>query len=131
MHALCDRSVRRLTAAIAGLALYLQLAFAGPGLLTIGAPGDPIASLAEHALCLAAQTGGSQQPADDAPAVPAHDHSLFCCLWHPLPGVAPQAAQATRPVAYAIVAVAERAGSASRPGPYRGPANARAPPALA
>ncbi len=131
MHALRDSSVSRLTAAIAGLALYLQLAFGGPGMLALGDPGDPVAALAEHALCLAAQTENHQQPGDNSPAVPVHDHGLFCCLWHPLPYVTPLAAQATLPVAYAIVALAERNASALISGPHRGPANARAPPALA
>lgn len=134
MHALRDNWVKRLTAVIAGLALYLQLAFAGPGTLALAAPGDPVTALAEHALCLAAQTGNAQQqPADNSPATPAHDHdhALFCCLWHAQPWVASQAALAPLPVAYAPVAHVEWGDSPLIPGPHRGPANARAPPALA
>ena len=80
------------------------------------------------------QSGAAQPaaPADNAPVAPAHDHGALCCLWHTLPGVAPQAALAPLPVAYA----ARRAPTSPAtppfiPGPRRGPANARAPPPLA
>lgn len=131
MHALRDRSVKRLLAAITGVALYLQLAFAGPGMLALGAPTDSAGLLAEHALCLAAQTGNHQQPADNGPTAPAHDHSIFCCLWHPLPGVAAQAAAPPLPVNYATLAPSEPNAAALIAGPRHHPANARAPPILA
>jgi len=131
MNVLRDRSVRRLSAVLAGLALYLQLAFAGPGMLAHAAPSDTIGALAEHALCLAGESGTKPQPADDTPALPGHDHTLFCCLWHPLPGVAPQAAAAPLPVAYATVAHSEFSVLPITAGPLHGPANARAPPTLA
>lgn len=130
MHALRDSSASRLLAAIAGLALYLQLAFAGPGMLALGDPTGSVGLLAEHALCLAAQTGSDQQPADNVPTAPAHDHSIFCCLWHPLPGVAPQAAAALLPVSYASLAPSEPDAAALLSGPRHRPANARAPPIL-
>ena len=129
MHALRDSSVRGLTAVIAALALYLQLAFAGPGMLTLGASSDSAGLLAEHALCLAGG-GGQPQPADNAPAAPAHDHGTFCCLWHPLPGVTPLAAAAPLPVSYASIAQSEP-GIATLISELRHrPANARAPPIL-
>lgn len=131
MHALRDNPVRRLLAAIAGVALYLQLAFAGPGMLALGAPAGSVGLLDAHALCLGAQTGNRQQPADNGPAAPAHDHSIFCCLWHPLPGVAPQAAAPPLPVNYASIAPSEPDAAALIPGPRHRTANARAPPALA
>jgi len=129
MNVLRDSSVRRLSVALAGLAFYLQLAFAGPSMFALASLPGSIDELALHAMCGAAQTENHSQPGDNTPAPPTHDHALFCCLWHPLPGVAPQAVQAALPIAYAIVALAERDGSALVPGPYHGAANARAPPA--
>jgi hypothetical protein len=131
MHALRDNSIRRLSAAIAGLALYLQLAFAGLGALPPIAAGATADALGGHALCLADESGGEKQPANNAPTVPAHDHGVFCCLWHPLPGVAPQVAAAPLPVSYANVEPSERGVAALIPSPRHSPANARAPPALA
>jgi hypothetical protein len=131
MHALRDSSVRRLSAAIAGLALYLQLAFAGLGALPPIAAGATADALGGHALCLVDESGSDKQPANNAPTAPAHDHTLFCCLWHPLPGVAPQAATAPLSVSYANVAPSEFGVAALIPSPRHRPANARAPPALA
>jgi hypothetical protein len=131
MNVLRDNPVRRLSAALAGLALYLQLAFAGPGMLTHVAPPDAVGALAEHALCLASESGTKPQPANNAPTLPGHDHTLFCCLWHPLPGVAPQTAAAPLPVAYATVAHGELGSLPIISGPSHGPGNARAPPTLA
>jgi hypothetical protein len=133
MIGLRDKSFRRVTALVVGLALYLQLAFASGGMLAAGAPAGSADTLAEHALCLAGEGGTPQPtaPADNAPAVPAHDHAAFCCLWHQLPSVAPQAAAAPVPVPYATVAHDPTGDTAPIPGPHRGPANARAPPALA
>jgi hypothetical protein len=125
------QTVRRVSAAFAGLALYLQLALAGPGMLSLVAPSDSINFLAAHALCLAAQAENQQRPADGAPAAPVHDHTLFCCIWHPLPGDTPQAAQAVIPIGYAIVAVNECNEPVLVPGSHHGLANARAPPVLA
>jgi hypothetical protein len=130
MNGMRDRRMMRFGAFVVGIALYLQLAIVGAGALpaTSAVTAD---ALAEHALCLASGGGAPAQPADDAPAAPIHDHTLFCCLWHSLPGIPPQTAQAAVPVAYAIAALTERDGSALIPGPHRGPANARAPPTLA
>lgn len=129
MNVLRDSSVRRFSAALAGLALYLQLAFAGPGMLALAASSDPIDQLAAHALCLGGGSSTNPQPADGAPTPPGHDHSLFCCLWHPLPGVAPQTALPPAPVAYATIALRDLGNLPVIPGPSHGPANARAPPA--
>ena len=49
---------------LAGLALYLQLAFASWGALATQA--EPVDALAEHALCLATQDGSSQPAASVA-----------------------------------------------------------------
>jgi hypothetical protein len=129
MKLLRDSSVRRLSAALAGLALYLQLAFAGPGMLALAASSDSIDQLAAHALCLGGGSSTDPQPADGGPTLPGHDHSLFCCLWHPLPGVAPQAALPPALVAYATIALRDLGRLALVNGPSHGPANARAPPA--
>jgi hypothetical protein len=128
MHALRDSTVRRLLAAIASLALYLQLAFAGPGMLALSVSPDTVGSLAEHALCLAAPGGERQQPADNGPAAPVHDHSDFCCLWHPLSGLASQTTATPLPVGYASVTPSELGTAALISGPRHRPANARAPP---
>lgn len=125
-----DRRFRRFGAFVAGLALYLQLAFVGAGALPVTA-GVPADALGQHALCLAGGGNAPAQPADNAPAPPTHDHTLFCCLWHSLPSIAPQTAQAAAPIAYTIVALTKPDSAALTRGPYRGPGNARAPPALA
>ena len=131
MNALRDSSVRRLSVALAGLALYLQLAFAGPGMLALAAPSTSFNQLDAHALCLAGGGEAQPQPADNAPGAPAHDHTLFCCLGHLLPGVAPQAASTSLPVSYAAAALVEPGGAALVAAPRHKPANARAPPTLA
>lgn len=100
-------------------------------MLALGVPSNSTDFLAEHALCLAAQSESRQQPADDSPAAPAHDHGIFCCLWHPLPGVAPQAAAAPLLVSYASLAPTEPEAATLISAPRHRPANARAPPALA
>jgi hypothetical protein len=130
MVGLRTQSLRRFGASLAGLALYLQLTFASWGMLAT--PSEPADAFGGHALCLAG-IGGTTQPTAPAntPAAPAHDHAALCCLWHALPGVAPQAALAPLPVAYAGIAHSERGDTAFIPGPQRGPANARAPPTLA
>lgn len=131
MIGLRDSRVTRLGALLAGLALYLQLAFASWSTLVLTAATDPANAFGGHALCLA-DGGVLPQPAAPAntPTPPAHDHSSFCCLWHSLPAVAPMAAQAPQPVTYAAVIHAEAGGLTFIPGPHRGPANARAPPIL-
>ena len=129
MKLLRDSSVRCLSAAFSGLALYLQLAFAGPGMLAAAASSPSIDQLAAHALCLGGASNTDPQPAHGGPTLPGHDHSLFCCLWHPLPGVAPQAALPPAPVAYATIALRDLGNLPVIPGPSHGPANARAPPA--
>jgi hypothetical protein len=133
MIGLRDKSWRRLGASLAGLALYLQLAFASWGMLSVAAPGEPGDALAGHALCLAASGGAATPaaPSDGAPVAPAHDHLASCCLFHSLPGITPQAALPPQPLVYAGVAHHARGGDAIVPGPRHGPANARAPPTLA
>jgi hypothetical protein len=130
MIALRDKSWRRFGATLAGLALYLQLAFAGWGMLALATPGDAADALGGHALCLAGDRDAAQPtaPADSGPVAPVHDHGAFCCLWHPLPGLTPQAALTPRPIAYAAIGHDERAASTFHPGPHRGSAKARAPP---
>jgi hypothetical protein len=132
MIAMRDKTLRRLGASLAGLALYLQLAIAGSGMLALATPDAPADGLGEHSLCLADSSGATRPaaPADNAPAAPSHDHSAFCCLWHTLPGVAPQSAAAAEPFLYARLARATPGHAPALPGPQRGPANARAPPPL-
>jgi hypothetical protein len=128
MHALRDSVVSRLLAAVASMALYLQLAFAAPGMLALSASPDTVGSLAEHALCLGAPSGNRQQPADNGPVAPVHDHRDFCCLWHPLSGLASQTAATPLPISYASVTRCEPGTAALIPDPRHRPANARAPP---
>jgi len=132
MIATRDKSLKRLGASLAGLALYIQLAVTGWALMT---PGETADGLGGHALCLAGgavtSTPTPIAPADDAPVAPPHDHASLCCLWHPLPGVTAQAALTPQPVAYARLAQSEPGDATFIPGPQRGPANARAPPTLA
>jgi hypothetical protein len=133
MMGLRNKSLRRLGASLAGLALYMQLAFAGWGMLASAIPGEPADAFGGHALCLAGIDGAAQPaaPSDNAPASPTHDHAALCCLWHSLPGITPQAALAPLPVTYAGPAHGEFGDAPFIPGPRRGPANARAPPTLA
>jgi hypothetical protein len=133
MIGLRDRHVMRLAAALAGLALYVQLAFASWGMLGLASPGDPADGFGGHALCLAGATGATNPvaPTHGAPTAPAHDHAAFCCLWHSLPGVALQAALVPLPVAYARLAQSLLRDVAFTPVAQHSPANARAPPALA
>jgi hypothetical protein len=124
-----DSLPRRLGASLAGLALGLQLVFAGWGMLAMAAPVDLADPFGGHALCLA---GGAEKtsPGQPVPAPPAHDHATFCCLWHPLPGVQPAAGIAPLPVAYAALARVNRGAAPFAAGPRHNPANARAPPTL-
>ena len=128
MIGLRDKRMRRFGAAIAGLAVYLQLAFASWGMLALPTAVDPSDALASHALCLAGDSASRTPPA--VPVAPAHDHFAFCCLWHSLPGITPQAALTLVPVTY--IAVAHDAGGATvfHTGRPRGPAEARAPPTV-
>ena len=132
MIALRDKPVKIFGATLAGLALYLQLVFASWGMLALAALGEQPDALGGHALCLAAESGAPQPaaPASDQPAAPAHDHLAFCCLWHTIPGVTPQAALLPQPVAYVALGHDEAGDAALVLGPLRGPGNARAPPAL-
>jgi hypothetical protein len=124
-----DRRVMRFGALFAAIALYLQLAIVSLGPLPV-ASDTPIGALGEHALCLA-DGGTPPQPADDAPAAPVHDHTLFCCLWHSLSGVAPHAAPTPLPVNYVTAALDKPRDAALTAAPRHKPANARAPPPLA
>jgi hypothetical protein len=131
MIGLRDKRMRRFGAAIAGLAVYLQLAFASWGLLALPMISDPTDVLGGHALCLAGATDASRPaPADPGPVAPAHDHFAFCCLWHSMPGLTPQAALTAVPVAYAAAMTAEGSTTVFHAAPLRGPAEARAPPIL-
>jgi hypothetical protein len=131
MIAMRDKTWRRLGASLAGLALYLQLAIAGSGMLALATPDGAADALGGHALCLA--DAGRAQPAtptDGVPVAPTHDHGAFCCLWHTLPGVAPQSAGTPFPITYAAIARDAFGDDSAIPGPQRGRANARAPPPL-
>jgi hypothetical protein len=132
MIALRDKPMKIFGATLAGLALYLQFVFAGWGMLALATRAEPADPLGGHALCLAAESGAPQPaaPAGDSPSTPAHDHLAFCCLWHSMPGVAPQTALLPQPVAYAAIGHDEPGHTALIPGPPHGPANARAPPTL-
>jgi hypothetical protein len=125
-----DKSWRRIGVALAGAALYLQLAFASWGMLALAA-GAPSDAFGGHALCLAAQGGAAPTtPPANAPAAPIHDHGAFCCLWHPLPGLQPFATAPPLPAAYADIARGDLREVSFIAAPRRGPANARAPPDL-
>ena len=133
MNGLRDKSTRRLGASLAGFALYLQLVFAGWGMLATAAPSEPADAFGGHALCLAGIEDTTQPatPSDNAPAPATHDHLAFCCLWHLAPAITPSIAMVHRPVAYAAIGQPETGNDVFVPGPRRGPANARAPPTLA
>jgi hypothetical protein len=122
---------QRIGAALAGVALYSQLAFASWGMLALATPDAAGDALGGHALCLAAQSGPGQpaQP-QDAPAPTTHEHGAFCCLWHQFPAVPPTAAATAEPVAYAAIARSDIANLPLIAGPRQDPANARAPPTL-
>jgi hypothetical protein len=124
-----DRLLRRLGASLAGFALSLQLVFASWGMLAMAAPADTAGPFAGHALCLA-DASGKTAPGQQAPAAPAHDHTAFCCLWHPIPAVQPVAAGAPLPVAYAGIAGTDAVATPFVAEPRHNPANARAPPTL-
>jgi len=126
-----DKSWRRFGTLLAGLALYLQLAFASWGALATQA--EPVDALAEHALCLATQDGSSQpaRPADQAPRPPAHHHAASCCLWHQFPGLEPVATPTPQAVPHVKVTRLGLGEATFTPGPRHSPANARAPPTLA
>lgn len=132
MIRLRDSSWRRFGASLAGVALYLQLAFASWGVLALASTGGPSDAFGGHALCLAAQDGGTQQPTAPAgaPAAPLHDHGAFCCLWHPLPAIQALTAETTLPVAYAEITLGDFSSAWFIAGPRREPRNARAPPTL-
>jgi hypothetical protein len=123
--------MRRFGASLAVFALYLQLAFATCN--TFAASGGPQDAFAEHALCLSAATV-SAQPAsshDQAPTAPEHHHTAFCCLWHQLPCLQPVAVRALGHVVLATITHDGPGDTSFRPGPQRGPGNARDPPILA
>ena len=127
-----DKATRRLGAALGGIAIALQLAFASWGMWAL-APAAPTDAFGGHALCLSAAGAPTQpaQPADGVPLAPHHDHSAICCLWHTLAALNPILPLAPQPIAYARVA---RLASGDTPfisGPPHGPAKARAPPPLA
>jgi hypothetical protein len=133
MIGLRDLRIKHFGAALAGLALSLQLVFASWGMLVMSAPAEPADALGGHALCLAAATSNADQPVSpgSAPAGPAHDHLAFCCLWHALPGITPQAALLPQSVSYDGVAQADPRDTATIAAPQRGLFKARAPPLLA
>ncbi|MBV9551420.1 MAG: hypothetical protein JO032_01385 [Alphaproteobacteria bacterium] len=129
MSRLRDKTWRRFGALFAGFALYLQLALAGSGVLalTAGAPAGDL--VANHALCLA--EGGAQPvPPADAPPPPAHDHSITCCLWHPLPALTALPEAAPHAVRYTDLGGLPPHNEAVIAELHQAPANARAPPSL-
>lgn len=132
MIRLRDLRIGQFAVGLAVLAVYLQLALASWGMLVLAVAGAPTDALGGHALCLGGTSGDTQPtaPANGIPAAPVHDHFAFCCLWHSIPGVAPQASLLPRPVVYAAIGHDEPRDPALIPGPPRGPANARAPPTL-
>src|SRR5215472_9700510 len=118
MIALRDKPWWRFGAVLAGLAIYLQLALAGLAGVPLAAGSAATDGLAEHALCLAGASDQRQQPpGDPAPVAPAHDHTLFCCLWHSPAAPAPDAAHIPVPVAYVVAAPQESGGPSLAPGP--------------
>jgi hypothetical protein len=125
-----DKPTRRLGASLGGFALVLQLGFASWSMWAQAAPTGPADAFGGHALCLAA-TGAATHPADGAPLAPSHDHTAFCCLWHTLAALHPVVPPAPQPVDYARAARIASGDTPFIPGPSRGPANARAPPAPA
>jgi len=132
MFALRDKPLKIFGATLAGLALYLQLAFASWGMLAVAAQATPSDALGAHALCLAGRAGEPQQPAppDGAPIAPAHDHPAFCCLWHSPPAITPTAVPSALPTAYTRIARGTPGDAPFIPGLHRSPANARGPPTL-
>jgi hypothetical protein len=127
MTSLRTKPWRRFGATLSGLALGLQLMLSSLGLGMTAVAAEPADAFGGHALCLA---GGGSLPTH-TPPLPAHNHLAFCCLWHQLSGPQPVAATAPVPIAFAYIVPNERGTAAFTPGPQRGPANARAPPALA
>ena len=129
MIGLRDKGLRRFGAALAGLAVYLQLALASWGMLALATASDSADAFGGHALCLAADDNTSPAPpADTGQKIPAHNHAAFCCSWHSPPGITPQAALTIFPVAYAPVALDATTATVIETAPPRGPAAARAPP---
>ena len=132
MIGLRDKPMRRFGALLAGLAIYMQLAFASSGMWSLPTQADPLDALETHALCLAVEGGATQPPrrTDHPPAAPSHDHAAFCCLWHQVPGVQTVAALVPKPAVFAII-VAINSAAPFVPFRRHDPANARAPPNLA
>ena len=121
-----DKFLQRFGASLTGFALVLQLVLSSLSLMIAAPPADPAGIFPDHALCLA---GGAALPTENAPAAPAQTHLTFCCLWHQLPGIEPQAISPLLSAAFAPFAPSQPSLAAFVPGPRRGPANARAPPA--
>jgi hypothetical protein len=130
MIGLRNRHWRHLGAVLGGAALYLQLVFAGWGMLAMAMPDAAADTPAAHAFCFAGQPAGAPAKPADAPAAPGHDHAGFCCLWHPLPGVQPPAALTPLPVVYTTPCAAEPAAAPGLVAPQDGPVQARAPPSV-
>jgi hypothetical protein len=128
MIGLRDKGLRRFGAALAALAVSLQLALASWGMLALSPAGEAADAFGGHALCLAASDNASPAPSDTGQTIPAHNHAAFCCSWHSPPGITPQAALTTLPVAYAPVALDAATATVIETAPPRGPAAARAPP---
>jgi hypothetical protein len=113
--------------------ILLQLAFTSWGMILVGMASGPGDAVDEHAFCRA-RDGGSSGPASQTgqtPAVPAHKHGAFCCLWHQLLGAKPIANLISQPVAFGYVVPERREHSAFVAKPRYGSASARAPPILA
>jgi hypothetical protein len=133
MNRLRRKSWVKVGATLGALAFCLQAMLSSTLLLANANPTDPANFLGAHALCAAGGSGSTHpsDPAPGAPAAPANDHLCFCCLWHPLPVIAPQAALTPHPGYYAALAPGLREVPSLVAVPRSGPANARAPPALA
>lgn len=121
----------RFGATLAGMALYLQLAFASWSLVTAAPPGGPDNEFHGHALCLAGQIEDAAPAAPaGAPTAPAHVHDALCCLFHPLPAVPTHTAAVPLPVSYAEIGHSGFRGASPVSTLRHDPRNARAPPRL-
>lgn len=122
---------RAVAASFAGLALYIQLAFASWGMLVLAVP-PASEDFGGHVLCLAEGDLTSRAPPPDkgSSRAPAHHHFAFCCLCHLLPGIPAAVAQTPQLFAYVGVARDARSDADFLAGRRHRPATARGPPVL-
>jgi hypothetical protein len=122
---------------LAVLALCLRLAWPAPQPTLIPTDIGGLATLGEHALCLAAPAASDPAPvSSDKLPPPAgnhadHDHSL-CCLWHATAGFLPPQIESTGRVVF-VEAVQRFAAAPAdfQPASLTGPSRARGPPSEA